>query len=360
MHLPSLPAAEVFRCLAGRFEQDAAQGLVAPLTLSVGDCVLRLRATSATLRSQLLRPLACSLLEDSRSPDYTLDWIDLGSDPLPALPWPAHHTSREQQTSEYADGPYLFTRHSDVLLTAFNAETRHTVALVHNPAGWPLRHYKQGLFITLYQPLRRAGLHLIHASAISAGGRAALITGQSGVGKTTTMLTCVAAGLQFVSDDSTLLRRLPSGDLSVEALIGSMDVTDQTAAWFPELHRFLSPARSHTGKRQILLTEAFPDRVLPSSRLAVILTPEITEQEDTSLAPTSRVALLNELMFYSLDLQDAALAQRHLDFLLQTVQQTPVYRLRLGRNRSGLPALLREVLLTEGQPSSPVSVSLAR
>ena len=359
MHLPCLPAAEVFQRLAEHFELAYAQAAVPPLTLAVGDCTLRMRATTATLRSQLLRPLACSLSAKVAQPAYTLDWIDLGQEALPALPWPLQHASREQQTGEYVEGPYLFTRHGDVLLTAFNQTTRRTVALVHNPAEWPLRHYKQGLFITLYQPLRRTGLHLIHASAISAGGRAALITGQSGVGKSTTMLTCVAAGLQFVSDDSTLLRRLPNGDLTVEALIGAMDVTDQTAAWFPELNRFLSPVRSHTGKRQIVLSEAFPDRVVPSSRLAVILTPEITQEEHTSLAPTSRTALLNDLMFYSLDLQDAALARQHLDFLVQAVQQTPVYRLRLGRNRSEIPALLRDVLLADSQPSFPVSAPLA-
>jgi hypothetical protein len=207
-----------------------------------------------------------------------------------------------------------------------------------------LRHYKQAIFITLYQHLRRRGQHLIHASAIGANGRAALIAGRSGAGKTTTMLTCVAAGLAFLGDDTTLLQRTMAGDIDVIALLSTLDVTDKTAAWFPELAPFLSPLRSHTGKRQIIISEAYPGSVAFQAQVSAILAPEITGQAHSTLAPANKAALLSDLLFYSVDLQDVALARHHLEFLAQAVEQIPVYRLLLGSDRQQIPHLVAGLL----------------
>ncbi|MEI2690712.1 MAG: hypothetical protein V9H69_13790 [Anaerolineae bacterium] len=304
-----------------------------------------MRATTPALHRQLLRPLACPTGPAVGQPvDFTVDLVDLGEQPLPALPWAPQHTSPEQETSEYREGPLLFTRHGDVMLTALHQEQGRTVGLVHAPERWPLRHYKQAIFITLYQHLRRRGLHLIHASAIGAQGRAALIAGQSGAGKTTTMLTSVTAGLDFLGDDTTLVQRTADGGLDVVTLLSTLDVTNATAAWFPELAPHLSTQRSHTGKRQIILAEAFPQRMAVRGRVAVILAPEICDQLHTCLAPINKAALLSDLLFYSVDLHDAALTRQHLEFLAQAVEQTPVFRLLLGRDREQIPQVIADAL----------------
>lgn len=55
------------------------------------------------------------------------------------------------------------------------------------------------------------GAALIHASTVAADGRAALILGPSGSGKSALALQLMAAGATLVSDDQTLLSR--RGDL---------------------------------------------------------------------------------------------------------------------------------------------------
>ncbi|HSN77532.1 MAG TPA: hypothetical protein VL334_20870 [Anaerolineae bacterium] len=344
--MPSPPpiAAQIYDELAATFEQTYTSSPDQAATLQIGGCLVRLRATTPALHCQVLRPLACPLSTADQTPDFTVDLVDLGEHLLPDLPWLPQNTSREQETSEYQEGPFLFTRHGDVLLTALNQETRRTVGLVQAPARWPLRHYKQAIFITLYQHLRRRGLHLIHASAIGQNGRAALIAGRSGAGKTTTMLTCVAAGLAFLGDDTTLLQRTPAGDIDVISLLSTLDVTDKTAAWFPEIAPFLSPLRSHTGKRQIILSEAYPSRVAVRGQVSAILAPEITDRVHTTLAPANKASLLSDLLFYSVDLQDVALARQHLEFLAQAVEQIPIYRLLLGSDRQQLPRVITEIL----------------
>lgn len=342
--LSPLTADQVFHRLAVVFEQACANSPVEDLTLQIGDCVARIRTTTPTLRRQLRRPLACPQIAAGPAVDFTVDLADLGETALPDLPWTPHHTSPEQQTSEYKEGPFVFTRHGDVLLTALDHATRRTVGVVHAPARWPLRHYRQAIFITLYQHLRRAGLHLIHASAVGYQDRVALIAGHSGAGKTTTMLTCVAAGFQFLGDDTTLVQRTPAGDIDAIALLNTLDVTDKTAAWFPELAPYLSPQRSHTGKRQVILSEAYPSSVAAQGRVSAILAPEITDQAHSALAPANKASLLGDLLFYSVDLHDVALTRQHLEFLAQAVEQIPVYRLLLGRDYRQVPQVIATLL----------------
>ena len=51
-----------------------------------------------------------------------------------------------------------------------------------------------------------AALRSMHAAAVAIGGRAAIITGNSFAGKTTTLLACARSGLQILSDERGLLR----------------------------------------------------------------------------------------------------------------------------------------------------------
>lgn len=338
-------AAQLFDRLATAYEQSTAGQTTPEAILQIGPCLVSVRASTPTLQRQVLRPLACPIqTPQGQRVDFSIDLLDLGAQPLPDLPWNPQAISPEQETSEYQEGPFLFTRHGGVMLTALNREAGRTVALVHDPARWPLRHYKQAIFITLYQHLRRRGLHLIHASAIGSQGRAALIAGRSGAGKTTTMLTSVSAGLDFLGDDTTLVQRTASGALEVVTLLSTLDVTDATAAWFPELTPHLSAQRSHTGKRQIILSEAYPERMAASGAVAAILAPEITGQTHSALAPANRAALLSELLFFSVDLHDAALARAQVEFLAQAVESTPVYRLLLGRDKDQIPQLIGELI----------------
>ena len=341
---PPRTAAQVYHSLAASFDQNPAAPSAPQSTLHVASCLLRLRSTTPGLHRQMLRPLACPIGSDAQAPDFSIDLVDLGEESLPDLPWLPQHSSAEQETSEYREGPFVFTRHGDVLLTALNHAEGRTVGLVHAPDRWPLRHYKQAIFITLYQHLRRRGLHLIHASAIGLHGGAVLLAGQSGAGKTTTMLACVAAGLDFLGDDTTLVQRAADGSIEAITLLSTLDATDNTAAWFPELAPHLSAQRSHTAKRQIILAEAFPQRMAVRGRVLAILAPEITDSMHTRLAPGNPAALLSDLLYYSVDLHEAALARQHVEFLAQAVETVPVYRLLLGRDKDQIPQVIADVL----------------
>ena len=234
------------------------------LTLDIAGYRVRIRSTSRLLHDRLRRPLAhLEVAPDMISPSFTVDFLDgAGFDDIPvSLPLTAQQSSPEQETQEYQAGPYLFTLHGDSVLTAINREANRTVGIVRDPARWPLEHYQQAIFISLYQHLQVRGLYLIHASAIGRNGQAILFSAKSGAGKTTTMLTCVQAGFQFYSDDATLLRQTGDGQIEVVSLLGCMNVTERTLGWFPELAPHTSEAASRTGKRLVMIHDTFPHHV---------------------------------------------------------------------------------------------------
>lgn len=342
-------AGQFYVSLEKTFAKAWQQTTTAPksLMLTIDAAQIRIRCTSPTLLERIRRPLA-HLQTPGRdfTPDIAIDLIDAAAAELamPDLPWQPQQTSVEQDTHEYRADPYLFTRHGDCVLTARNEIEQRTIGIVRDPANWPLAHYKQAIFITLYQHLRWRDLYLIHASAVGRRDKAVLIAGSSGAGKTTTMLTCVRAGFNFLGDDTTLVRPGAAGPAQIISLLGTLNVTKQTLDWFPELKPHLSQETNRFGKWLVMVDEVYPGVIARQADVVAMLAPEVTGEPQTTLEPASKAGLLSDMLFYSLDLHDAAAARHHLDFLAGLLESVPSYRLRLGQDRERLPALLDELL----------------
>ena len=354
-------AAQAYGQLVSAFEQATAPAahasihgddlLAQVLAVDIAGYRVRIRSTSCLLHDRLRRPLAhLEVGPDTIAPSFTVDFIDgTGLDDISiSLPVTAQQSSPEQETQEYQARPYLFTLHGDSVLTAMNRDAHRTVGIVRDPARWPLEHYQQAIFISLYQHLRFRGLYLIHASAIGRNGQAFLFSAKSGAGKTTTMLTCVQAGFQFYSDDATLLRQSGDGRIEVVSLLGGMNVTEKTLGWFPELAPHTSETASRTGKRLVMIHDTFPHHVATSGIVQAILAPEVTDQAHASIAPMGKMSFLGELLPFSLDLHDTNGAKSHLEFLAKVLERVPCYRLKLGTARNDLPSLLDQVLVHQG------------
>ena len=345
-----------YQQLVSAFERASRSTAAAhSLTLDIAGYYVLVRSTSHQLHERLRRPLThLNATPVAPFPNFTIDFIDgTGEDEaLFAMPLQAQRNSPEQETQELHVGPYLFTLHGDSVLTVFNEPARRTVGIVRDPEHWPLEHYQQALFISLYQYLIGRGFYLIHASAIGRNGKALLFSGKSGAGKTTTMLACVQAGFDFYSDDATLLRRCEDGQFEVISLLGTLNVTETTLDWFPELVPHATGAASRTGKRVVMIHEVYPRRMAAIGRVHGLIAPEISTRSGSDLAPIGKMNLLSELLPFSLDLHDDTVTRDHLDFLLDVLHRVPSYRLNLGPMRNELPPLLEQVLTTAA--GSPV------
>jgi hypothetical protein len=220
-------------------------------------------------------------------------------------------------------------------------ETRVAVRPPVGDATWLLSH--PALTLPLIEQLRRRGLYNVHAAALAVNGRALLVAGTSGAGKSTLALALLRAGLDFMGDDMCFLAAGGHG-LRVCAFPDEIDVTDETARLFPELHALLDEAPSPGWPKRRLLPEAtFDVRFVGECRPGVIVFPRVAGTARSAITPMSRGEALVALAPNVL-LTEPRTAQAHLDALARLVEASECYRLETGRDLDALPAMLGRLL----------------
>ena len=128
------------------------------------------------------------------------------------------------------------------------------LAVVHDRAP------PQVLLAALLIALRINGVHSLHAAALCVDGRALVLVGDSGAGKSTTATALASAGCAYLGDDGVLLRE-QSGDVELLAYGPTFRLTDHVLRSFSSLKPFLSKLTTDT-KWQLDASAAFPGRYL--------------------------------------------------------------------------------------------------
>ena len=199
------------------------------------------------------------------------------------------------------------------------------------------------LTICLIEILKRRGFYSLHAGGFSANGKCLLIPGTSGAGKSTLTVASLRANFDYMSDDMVFLVDRPNG-IRVLAFPEAVDVSDQTASFFPELSFLLSaPKRPGWRKKQIHPTQVYGAKVAAEARPAAIVIPRIANAEKSVVSRMDSDEALLELAPNVL-LTEANSCRAHLDALGQLVASTPCYRLETGRDFDRLPGRFRELL----------------
>jgi hypothetical protein len=197
--------------------------------------------------------------------------------------------------------------------------------------------------VVLVEILKRRGYYSMHAAAFSLDGKAILISGTSGTGKSTLAITLLRSGFGYLSEDMVFLRRRLDG-LEVVGFPEDVDVSDQTISFFPELD-FLKgyPKASGWPKRQVLADEVYQAELVRAARPRVIVIPQIAHRETSAVRPIDADDALLEIVSNVL-LTEGRACQRHLDILTELVRQTPCYRLETGRDFDRIHLLLGDLL----------------
>jgi hypothetical protein len=197
--------------------------------------------------------------------------------------------------------------------------------------------------ICLVEILKRRGLYSLHAGGFSACGKCLLIPGTSGAGKSTLTLASLRANFDYMSDDMVFLIGRPDG-FRILAFPEEVDVSDQTAGFFPELSFLLrSPKRRGWRKRQIHPIQVYGAKVALEARPAAVVIPRIAEAETSVVTRMDPDEALLEMVPNVL-LTEASSCRAHLDALRELVTSTPCYRLETGRDFDRLSVRFRELL----------------
>ncbi len=194
--------------------------------------------------------------------------------------------------------------------------------------------------------LAARGITMIHSGAIKRNGKGVLLTGKGGAGKSTSVLSALLAGFEFVGDDYVGLRATLGGPCTVSSLFSTCSIHIDRTSSFPSL-RALMPPPNHTDEEKLVirLGEAFRDRMVGATSISAILLPRLVAGSMPSLQPASRVDALRALAPSSILLMPNGSAEAF-GAISNLVDSVPAYWLDLAGPIESVPSTIAAFIQT--------------
>src|SRR5688500_6603245 len=240
-------------------------------------------------------------------------------------------------------------------VNVFDAQRREGVFWVRSDAcvsnwtrGSPLR-------TLLHWSMEASGRQLVHAAAVGTDEGALLITGRGGVGKSTTALACLEAGMQFLGDDYVVVGLDPQP--RVYRLYGSAKLTAAQLERFPNLARLVGPGDFlEDGKALILLPPSLHTQIPQSLPLRALGTPSFADSVESYIGGGDRIELQQAAAITTMSQLPHAGPRTHA-FFERMAHTLPVGRLHLGTEIDRIPMAIESFLRESAVPASPVPAS---
>jgi hypothetical protein len=311
--------------------------------LRVAGTVVRLSFAGSALESVMMPALAHLEISLVKTPDVTFHvWDSISTDTAnvdPPVGWDC-----------LTDRGDIWGFNSSSIRSAFHwIECSLNLLDVPNQTGifWvrsaeTLPYWtKASPFRTLFHWwMEENGGQLIHAAAVGSQDGAVLITGKGGVGKSTTSLSCVLDGMQYVADDYLIVTLDPTP--TAHSLYNTAKLNTDQALRLPELEAIASqPA---PGEKTVL--HLYPHRaaqVVASLPLRALLTPSFANSPATQFVSASSAVLEGATAFTTMS-QLPHSGQHTVDFISRLVARLPGLEMRLGSDLPGVPRAIRGLL----------------
>lgn len=193
--------------------------------------------------------------------------------------------------------------------------------------------------------LEAKGYYPVHCSAVEKNGKGVIFPGYSGAGKTTTCIALMRQGYGLLSDDRPFLRYGKDGGLEFLAFPDTVDVTDKTIEFFPELgEKEVLKQNRNLRKKSFYAEDIYPGSIKDSCVPKAILYIEISGAQEGHLDDLPKSDALRLFLPHSLVVLDKETARRHFEILSDLVESCDCYRLKLGSDIHDLPALVGSIL----------------
>jgi hypothetical protein len=230
----------------------------------------------------------------------------------------------------------------DYSVNLFDHQRRTGIYWVQNAdllPYWVLASPLRTLFHWWMEP---NGGQLVHAAAVAVGGRALLVVGKGGLGKSSTALTCLERGLDFLGDDYVIVRSRPAP--AVYGLYATAKLNREDIDRFRELRPFLSKPEVPPDEKAVLFLDPhFRERMRLEAPLAAIAVPRVVDREETVLVPEADSVIQQAASFTTMSQLPYAGNHTH-QLFASLCAALPGYRIELGRDRERLVAAVTEFL----------------
>jgi hypothetical protein len=307
------------------------------LGLAGHDIALRYAAPEMSTR---FRP-ALAHLEVARPetpPDLSIGCWELPATGIapPPPPWSLDDFLVRGRIRGHVDGPVRAAYEEWArVLTLYDRRVGRAVVYVADPATVP-RWFDRAPFRTILSWWSAdRGLPLLHASAVADDTWAVAIAGASGAGKSTTALTCLAAGLRIVGDDACLVRLDP--EPTIFSVYARAKLEPDALERLPSLASLIVDRHDDQ-----TLIDPGPRRA-EHARLRALLLPAITHRVDTRVTPLGTTDAVKLLVRSSLQ-EGVGIVDGALGAMTKLVKAVPCLRLELGTDLDGVVRAIRSVL----------------
>jgi hypothetical protein len=278
-------------------------------------------------------------LPSEHRPDLDLFVWDRASTgvPLPTLTDPL---SAPDEVVNASDASFLAMRETEAgTFSAYDAASGVAVLFADD---WRVFESILAYRLVLHWWLRGCGLSLMHAGAVGRGGRGVLITGRGGLGKSTTCVTALAAGWQFVGDDFVAVGRpAGSGPLVAHSVACSARLAADAIARLSLTDADRPHTYSSDAKALVPLKPRFASGIVDSLEIGAMIVPAIVARPDSRLQPIAPAEAFRAVMS-TLTIVVGARLELFAD-LATLVRQVPCFLLEAGSDPRRLVHTLRGV-----------------
>lgn len=306
----------------------------------IGDKRIDLRFPTKEMAAAGSRSLEGFITEETGSPDAVLlYWYDHCDAYLPA--GEAQHSSIWQ--SQDSTGSLQIGTDQNRLLGSDFARMRFYYSRPE-PAAVDYAVYGHTLANLFSRWASESDRILLHAAAVGWGGKGVLVVGRGGSGKSTFAVSSLMAGMDFVSDDYTLVTA--SGPLQAMPLYTSVAVNPDMYQKLQQLGKpSVEPnAAWCNGKLQFLLQR---HQICPALDICAIIMPKISGADQPSIRPTSPGPAMTQMLHSSLTQLDRNRDTELMRTIAARMGNLPVYEMSMSTDLTKNPAFLRSFIEKE-------------
>ncbi len=179
---------------------------------------------------------------------------------------------------------------------------------------------------------------MIHSASIAFDGMALLIAGRGGSGKSSTALSCIMNGMEYLGDDYIVVNG--EKKFSVSSVYNSIKLTSDSLKKFSGINKnIINPSFTKNEKGVAFLSEIKKFAMARSASLKGVILPEISGFDHSSFSRISSSECFRSLAPSTI-FQHIGRRKNISKFIAQLTKHLPCYKLKAGRD----PELISEIV----------------
>ncbi len=307
-------------------------------TYDIGGYYVNIHYESESIFLYFHTALAHLALNDSTHADFQIFVRDHATFPRPFWNW----DEIDNQGNLVPQGPININyEHWSGILRLFDPVQNKGVFWVRDLSSIPIWHRSFPFRTLLTRFFESTAIQPVHSAAVAWQGKAALLAGHSGSGKSSTALASLVHGLDFLGDDFNLVH---VDKQKVHSLYGIAKLEKHQLQTFPALQQF--PRVGDDEKDQIEVAQHFPDQMKQNAVLKGVVLPKISHREESQIIPISPQEALKQMSQSTLELLQGN-RMTHFHKIGRICRTLPCYQLALSTDYREIVHRLRTFLEDE-------------